>query len=75
MEPVLPSGLRVLCPSVADQQAHPGVVYGKPRVVHEEEEAGHHRGTADEGSGKRGEAPQADGEVQHRLLSNTFISS
>lgn len=40
-------------------------MYGEPRAVHEKEEARHHRGAADEGSGQRGEAPQTDGEVQY----------
>lgn len=57
-------GLCVLCSTVADQQAYSGVVHGKPRAVHEEEEARHHRSAADESSGQRGKAPKTDGEVQ-----------
>ncbi len=60
------AGLCVLRPATAHQQADLGIVYGEPRVVHEEEKAGHHRGAADEGAGPGGEAPQTDGEVLQR---------
>lgn len=53
-------GLCVLCSATAHQQAYLGAVYGEPRAVHEEEEARHHRGAADEGPGQGGEEQEAD---------------
>jgi len=44
-------GLCVLRVTTADKQAHPGLVHGQPRVVHEEEETRSHWRPADEGSG------------------------
>lgn len=57
------AGLCVLCTTTANQQAHSGSVYGQPWAVHEEEEAWHHWGAADEGSGQRRKTPETDREV------------
>ena len=62
------AGLHFLRDAAADQQAHPGSVYGQPRALHEAEEARHHRGAADEGSGTRGEARQTGREVSKGVV-------
>ena len=56
------SRLCVLRSKIAYQQENPDFMHGKPWTLHEEEEARHDRGPADEGPEQGGEAGQAAGE-------------
>ncbi len=42
-------------------------MHGEPWALHAPQEAGHHRGAADESTGSRGETTQTDGEVRMNL--------